>query len=1282
MARDYRQALRERVVVYDGGMGATLEQFELSTEDYGGLQGKCHEALVLNRPDVIEGVHSSMLDAGAEVVETDTFQASRLKLGEWGLADYTVEINLKAAEIARKAAGEHRFVAGSIGPTGFLPASEDPSLGQIRFAELVEVFAEQAGGLIEGGADLIIVETAQDILEVKAAVFGAREAFKTTARTLPIHTSVSLLPNGGKMLLGTDISSVLTTLEALKVDVIGLNCSTGPEDMRDAIRFLGELSAVPVACIPNAGLPLQGPDGETIFPEQPDPLADALKEFVERYSVTVVGGCCGTTPAHIAAIVDRVGSKPRSHGERVSGDSPSTNHPGEGATQRTDGHRPAPRPAPRAAHLSSMIAATPLAQEPAPTMVGERVNSQGSRKAKQLLLADDYDGLVQVAEDQVNGGAHVLDLCVALTERADEDEQMRLLAKKVSLTQPAPIQIDSTEPDVIERALEQIPGRAIVNSVNLEAGRDKLDRVLPLVLAHGAALIALTIDEVGMAKTADRKVEIAKRIRDLCCVEHGLDPELLIFDCLTFTLTTGDEEWRPSAVETIAGIRAIKAAIPHVKTSLGVSNVSFGVGSSARAVLNSVFLHHCVDAGLDLAMVNPNHITPYSEIPDLERDLADDLVFDRREDALERFIAHFESKGEDDESQTAADPTEGMEPEQALHFHILRRRKDGVEAWIDASVQKIGPVPTLNDVLLPAMKEVGDKFGAGELILPFVLQSAEVMKRAVAQLEKYLDKIEGYTKGTVVLATVFGDVHDIGKSLVNTILTNNGYTVVDLGKQVPIQTILDAAQEHHATAIGLSALLVSTSKQMPACIAELHAKNLPYPVLIGGAAINRAFSYRALYPAGKESEDVYEPGVFYCKDAFEGLAVMDQLIDENAREALREKLRTGARAFREKGDEPEEDLNFADDSVRSGARADAPVPTPPFWGVREIPVDLHDLYSHLDTHVLFKLHWGGRGVKGEAWQTLLREDFQPRLARMWGEATLGETTVGDQRTEHSKTGDPRARPRTRAGTEKSSEPDDDDDGVREPYLHPRALLGFFPCYSLGNHIVVLDPRVMDPHSGLHPADSPAELTRFVCPRQPKGDRLCLADFFRPAEDGKPPAELDVIAVQAVTVGSEVTELMAKLESDGEFAEQLFVHGLGVQTAEGLAEWLHASAREMLGIDAAQGRRYSWGYPAVPDQSEHLKVQQLLGLGQIGMTITDGYAPDPEQSTLALVAHHPQAIYFGTRQGRLLENGSPDDLIKGSPRDPSLFAEHPDGPDLGDEDPPDGAIEAEDEPAVA
>jgi 5-methyltetrahydrofolate--homocysteine methyltransferase len=1181
--RDFLEAISSRVVVYDGGMGATLEQFDLTTEDYGGLPGKCHEALVLQRPDVIEGVHTAMLEAGAEVLETDTFQGSRLKLEEWGLGEHTLEINTKAAQIARNAAGENRFVAGSIGPTGYLPASDDPTLGNITFRELVAVFEEQARGLIEGGADLIIIETAQDILEVKAAVFGTREAFKVTGKTLPIQTSVSLLPNGGKMLLGTDISAVLATLEALKVDVIGLNCSTGPEDMRDAIRFLGEFCPVPVHCIPNAGLPLQGPNGETIFPEEPEPLANTLGEFVERYGVSIVGGCCGTTPQHIKAIHERCAS-----------------------------HKIGERPTPREPHVSSMIGATPLVQDPRPTIVGERVNSQGSRRAKAMLLDDDYDGLLQIAEGQVEGGAHVLDLCVALTERQDEDVQMSTLAKRVSLSLDAPIQIDSTEPEVMQRALEQIPGRAIVNSVNLEAGRDKLDRVVPLCLDHGAALIALTIDEESMGKTAQRKVDIAKRIHQYVCEEHGMDPELLIFDALTFTLTTGDDEWKPSAIETLEGIRQIKAQIPGVKTSLGVSNVSFGVSPPARAVLNSVFLHHAVEAGLDLAMVHPAEVTPYPEIPDDERELADDLVFNRREDALERFIGHFEEKGEE-AAEEAADPTEGMEPEEALHFHILRRRKEGVEDWIDKSVDKIGAVPTLNDVLLPAMKEVGDKFGAGELILPFVLQSAEVMKRAVAQLEKYLDKIEGYTKGTVVIATVFGDVHDIGKSLVNTILTNNGYTVVDLGKQVPIGTILDAAKEHDATAIGLSALLVSTSKQMPACVAELHERGLEFPVLIGGAAINRDFGLRILYPGGRESDDVYEPGVFYCKDAFEGLAKMDQIIDADAREALVAKTREAAQRLRDKGPEPEA-LPTDDDTVRSAARTDVPIPKPPFWGAREIDVPLDEVFPHLDTHVLYKLHWGGRGVKGEAWKELVEGDFRPRLERMWRE---------------------------------------------QDYLRPRALLGYFPCYSEGNEVVVLDP---DDHDKV--------LERLVFPRQPKHDRICLADFYRPKDSG----ELDVVVIQAVTAGPVVTEVINRLEQEGEFAEQLFVHGLGVQTAEGMAEWLHARVRSELGIERDQGRRYSWGYPACPEQSEHEKVYRLLDAPSIGLSLSGGFAVEPEQSTLAIIAHHPQAVYFGMKSGFLPKEKAPDDIIAGSTRDATLGGELPE-----DEAPEAGA---EGEPAMA
>ena len=910
-----------------------------------------------------------------------------------------------------------RFVAGSIGPTGFLPASEDPSLGQIRFGELVEVFAEQAAGLIDGGADLLIIETAQDILEVKAAIFGAREAFKSTGRTLPIHTSVSLLPNGGKMLLGTDISAVLTTLEALKVDVIGLNCSTGPEDMRDAIRFLGEFCPVPVACIPNAGLPLQGPDGETIFPEQPEPLAEALKEFVERYGVGIVGGCCGTTPEHIAAIAERVGGPRR---------------------------RPAPGPAPAAPLLDDRRDAA-ACRSRAPTMVGERVNSQGSRKAKELLLADDYDGLVQIAEDQVTGGAHVLDLCVALTERTDEDEQMRLLAKKVSLTQPAPIQIDSTEPEVIERALEQIPGRAIVNSVNLEAGpRQARPRGAGGARARRGADRA--DDRRGRHGEDGRSARSRSPSASATCAARSTAStrELLIFDCLTFTLTTGDEEWRPSAVETIEGIKRDQGGDPAREDLAG--RLERLLRRLARARARCSTRSSCTTASRRAWTWRWSTRTTSRPTPRSPTTSASSPTTSCSTAARTRWSASSSTsspRARRRARQGAADPTEGMEPEEALHFHILRRRKDGVEDWIDRSVEKIGAVPTLNEVLLPAMKEVGDKFGAGELILPFVLQSAEVMKRAVAQLEKYLDKIEGYTKGTVVLATVFGDVHDIGKSLVNTILTNNGYTVVDLGKQVPIQTIVDAAQEHDATAIGLSALLVSTSKQMPACIQELHAKGLAYPVLIGGAAINRAFSYRALYPGGKDSEEVYEPGVFYCKDAFEGLSVMDQLIDADARGALVEKLlarrdrvpregrgaRGGAELRRRLGA-----LAGAHRRARSPRRRSGACRRSTSTSTRSTATSTRTCCSSCT----------GAGAASKARPG--RRCCARTSARAWSACGASRTTCTRARCSASS-------PATRWATTSS-------------------------CST--------------------PRTATTELTRFVCPRQPKGDRICLADFFRPA----------------------------------------------------------------------------------------------------------------------------------------------------------------------------------------
>src|SRR6202049_5073586 len=891
---------------FDGAMGPSLQAANPTARDFGGtaLEGWM-DGLVLHAPSIVEDVHRSFLEAGCDAVETCLFQASRLRLAEWGPGERTRELNATAPALARRLCDEYstpaqpRFVVGSVRPTGFLPASTDPTLGNISFAELVSSFTEQALGLVEGGSDCLIVETAQDILEVKAAVFAARAAFTQLQRSVPIIASMSLDVTG-RMLLGTDIAAVLTILEALNVDVIGLNCSTGPDYMREPIGYLCEDSTKPVSCVPNAGLPINV-DGRACYQLEPVPMAEQMVKFVTDFGVSIVGGCCGTTPEHLRALI-----------ARVRGATP--------AARRYEGE----------ARLASSMRAIDLHQQPAPLLIGERVNAQGSRAVKRLLLADDYDGVLGVARGQVEGGAHALDVCVAVTERSDEAEQMRAVVKTLQASVDTPLVIDSTDADVIQAALEATPGRPIVNSVNMENGRVRCDAVLPLVRDHGACVIALTIDEQGMARTADRKLEIARRIHDLARDEFALTPDQLIFDALTFTLATGEAEWIDSARETIEGIRTIKRELPGVLTVLGVSNVSFGLAPHMRPVLNSVFLHHCVEAGLDAAIINPTHVVPYGEIDPQARRLAEELVFNSVPDALTRFIAHFDGDAGSGAAglPETADPYEGMTTLERIHAQILHRRKDGIEEQIDLALGDLDAVSVLNNVLLPAMKDVGDRFGSGELILPFVLQSAEVMKRAVAHLEQYLEKREGYTKGKVVLATVYGDVHDIGKNLVNTILSNNGYTVFDLGKQVPLNTIIEKALEVDADAIGLSALLVSTSKQMPACVKELDERGLSYPLIIGGAAINRGFGRRILY---LDQERAYEPGVFYCKDAFEGLETVDQLLDPDRHDALLTRVLEEARTHRLHEQEKLERRNAAAAGAavmpaRSPVRGKAPIP--------------------------------------------------------------------------------------------------------------------------------------------------------------------------------------------------------------------------------------------------------------------------------------------------------------------------------------------------------------------
>jgi 5-methyltetrahydrofolate--homocysteine methyltransferase len=959
---------------------------------------------------------------------------------------------------------------------------------------------------------------------------------------VPLQVSVALDVTG-RMLLGTDIAAVAAILRGIRCDVIGTNCSVGPEHLREPVRYLTQECDLPVVVVPNAGLPLNV-DGETVYPLGASEMAEQMAAFVRDFGANVVGGCCGTTPEHIRQLV-----------EAVRASTPRRRHP-------------VWRPA-----VASAMAAIALRQDPRPLIVGERVNTQGSRRIKELMLAEDYDGVLGVAREQVEYGAHALDVCVAVTERSDEPEQLTEVVKRLSMGVEAPLMIDTLELPALRAALETHPGRAIINSINMENGRDRIEAYVPLAVEHGAALVALTIDEAGMAKTREEKVRVARRIHDICVDEYGLASEDLIFDALTFTLATGDEEWIDSAVETIEGIAAIKRELPGVLTSLGVSNVSFGLSPRARTVVNSVFLHHCVEAGLDLAMVNPTHTMAYMEISAEERALADDLVYNRRPDALPRLIAHFDELPAEATGAEREDKFADLSIDERIHQKILHRVREGIEEDIDAALDERGArendeaVDLLNEVLLPAMKDVGDRFGRGELILPFVLQSAEVMKRAVAKLETYFDKEDGQTKGKVVLATVFGDVHDIGKSLVNTILSNNGYTTFDLGRQVPIQVIIDKAVEVGADAIGLSALLVSTSKQMPLCLHELDARGLDVPVLVGGAAINRSFGRRIHF---LDDERPFQPGVFYCKDAFEGLAMMDVLRDPAAATEARAQAHVEAVRHR---DEVATARRRRAPAAPAG-RADlprVPVPAPPFLGARvadDVPPEA--VWDGMDLKTLYRLSWGGKNAGGAEFERLVAEEFGPRRLRM------------------------------------------QEEGLRDGWLALKAVYGYWRCAADGEELVVFD------------VDGERELGRLAFPRQEVHDRLAIPDYFRTVDDD----ERDVVAFQVVTAGHESQAHVDALQAAGEYAEAYYAHGMAIAATEGLAEALHRRVKRELGLGEGQGRRYSWGYPACPDLDHHALVCDLLGASEsIGVGLTAAYQLDPEQSTAAIVVHHPSAIYF-------------------------------------------------------
>ncbi len=1136
--------LEKRILLFDGAMGTEIQNHNPTIEDYNGKEG-CNEYLVLTKPEIIESIHESYLKAGCDVVETDTFGGSRHKLGEYGIGDKVYEVNFQAAQIARKAAEKYsspdkpRFVAGSMGPTGFLPSSDDPDLGNITFSELSDMFSEQAKALVEGGVDVLLIETSQDILEMKAAIFGIHQYFRESGHYVPLIAQITL-DVSGRMLLGTDIGSALTTLETIGVDIVGMNCSTGPEHMREPARYLCENTELKISCVPNAGLPINQ-DGLAVYPLKPDEMASEMVAFVSQFGVNIIGGCCGTTPEHIRKMAEKINDL-----------------------------KPKTRTVQKPHYASSAMKTVSLVQEPRPLIIGERLNSQGSRKVKRLLLEEDYNSLINIARDQVEGGAHVLDVCVALTERDDEAEVMKLVVKKLAMSVEAPLVIDSTDHKVIEEALKTYPGSVIINSINLENGRERVEAILPLAKEYGASVIALTIDEKGMAKTVDHKVEVAKRIYDIYTNEYALEPGSLIFDVLTFTLATGEEEWVNSAMATLEGIKEVKKQLPGVLTTLGLSNVSFGLKPNARKVLNSVFLYHAVQKGLDSAIVNPKDIIPYPSISEEERELAEDLIFNRKPDALITLSSYFEENVNESSEESLAKEEASLSVEEAIHHKILHRVPDDIEALLDEAMEKYNPVDILNNILLKAMKEVGDKFGSGELILPFVLQSAEVMKRAVSYLENFLEKKEGSTKGTILLATVYGDVHDIGKNLVKTILSNNGYTVHDIGKQVPVNTIIEKALELKVDAIGLSALLVSTSKQMGICVQELHSRGLNYPVLVGGAAINRKYGHRISLIDDKTP---YDGAVFYAKDAFEGLDVMDRLSNEDKKDIFIQKVKEEALQSVNVKDKPKETVQTNQEN-KSNVKQLSELLKPPFWGIKvlkETDLQLEEIFKHLSLSELYRLSWGGRGKSKEDYQKLVEEEFRPTLDKL------------------------------------------KDEVMNNNLFLTRIVYGYFPCQSEGNSLFLYDPKNQD-----------KQIAQFTFPRQTKAPWLCLSDYFTAKASG----QMDVLPMQVVTVGDKVTGICDALNENGDYTKAYYLHGLAVQTAEAMADYNHHRILNELKIPMDQGKRFSFGYPACPELDDQEALMKVLNAEkEIGVSITSAFQLVPEQSTSALIIPHPEAVYY-------------------------------------------------------
>ena len=1197
----FLQSLADRVLVCDGAMGTSIHALDLPQSDYKNLEN-CTEILVETRPDVIEGIHRSFLEVGCDIVETNTFGANRVVLAEYGLADRVHELNVAAARIARRAAEAYatqdrpRFVAGSIGPGTRLV-----SLRQMTYDDLLENYAEQARGLLAGRVDVLLIETCQDILQTKVAIQAARMAFEANGRRVPLMCQVTM-ETTGTMLMGTDIDAVVATLEAFpEVDVIGLNCATGPQEMSEDVRYLSKHCDRKLSVQPNAGLP-QIVNGQPRFPLVPEELARWLREFVVEDGVNIVGGCCGTTPAHLKAVVEAVsGLKPK--------------------IREIDSERA----------VSSLYQATTMRQDTSFLIVGERCNTNGSRKFKRLLADSNIDGLIEMANEQRSEGAHVLDVCVDFVGRNGVAD-MQLVISRFGSDIDAPLMLDSTQVDVIEAGLKLAGGKCIVNSVNLEDGEERMGTICRLLRQYGAAVVALTIDDdpqEAMAKTAQRKLMVATRIHDLLTNKYGIREEDIFFDCLTFPITTGSKEDKRLALETLAGIELIMNRFPRCQSILGVSNVSFGLEPAARVVLNSAFLHEACQCGLTAAIVHAGKILPRTQISDERWERAMDLVYDRHKqgDPLERFMSLFE-KGE----KVGAKPRIADLPiEKRLKQRIIDGHKQGLEADLDEARQKYNPLYIINEFLLDGMRVVGELFASGQMQLPFVLRSAETMKVAVAHLEPFMERVDGQTRGKIVLATVRGDVHDIGKNLVDIILSNNGYTVYNLGIKQPIGNIISAYREHQADAIGLSGLLVKSTLVMREDLEVLNTHEINTPVILGGAALTRKH-------VEEELRGVYEGDVHYAKDAFEGLKLMDQIaavstttatqrIERETGTAIEaptpEQLRLLAErrfGFKPLDEEAAERAQAAEAAVaddeaaraaesrglgpippasvpRSDVGHDWPVPRPPFWGARVVEkIELKAALAYINETMLFQVQWGFRKRRRVAkeWQDYVSREIRPRYRRLVKRAE------------------------------------------REDILHPRAVYGYWPCNADGDDLLIFRP----PSGAIDRPEHHREvLVRFTFPRQQRHPYWCLSDFWRPVRAGV----VDVAALSIVTAGQRVSEVARQWFEDGHYQDYLFLHGLGVELAEALAEYMHKQVRTELGIagrDARdlrklfqqgyQGSRYSFGYPACPNLEDQEPLVRLLEPKRIGVTLTEGYQFDPEQTTSAIIAYHPEARYFNVR----------------------------------------------------